>query len=193
MSKPNNSLANIRLPGDASNVKRPIVPYYVGVSENNNYVATLPTLESDDTIVTTNTAQTITGKKAFNYYPIAANGGLTTDNENITFSVTDTRDSGYDILDGLSVSANYDDNDNYIGTHVIAPGHFTAFGDDDNADTNKPDDETGFGDLDTDYFNTGITLRGDEIYKLSFPAKSGVFATVEDTQIPIEDLTQINS
>lgn len=66
MSKPNNAIAAIRLPGDASNVKRPIVPYYVGVSENNNYVATLPSnLNSDAQIIINKTDQGITGLKSF--------------------------------------------------------------------------------------------------------------------------------
>ena len=42
MSKPNNSIANIKLPGE--NSQRPIVPYAVGYSSNNSYQATLPQL-----------------------------------------------------------------------------------------------------------------------------------------------------
>ena len=68
------------------------------------------------------------------------------------------------------------------------------FGDDDSGNPYKPTDKTGFGDLDTRYFNTGITLQNaddDTTYKLSFPAKSGTFATLDDTKIEMVDLTTI--
>lgn len=83
------------------------------------------------------------------------------------------------------------EHDNGIGPTVNLLGHLVVYGDEDIGGTDKPTDQTGFNDLDTDFYNTGITLRGDSTYKLSFPAKSGVFATVDDTLIPIEDLTSI--
>ena len=102
----------------------------------------------------------------------------------ISIIVTDTSDSSEQKYAGYFEAGN-DDNDNYIGTRLILPGYLTIYGDNDNNNSDKPADQTGFGDLDTDYFNTGITLRGDETYKLSFPAKSGVIGT----QIEIVDLT----
>ena len=71
------------------------------------------------------------------------------------------------------------------------------FGDDDNGNPYKPADKIGSSDLDAYYFNTGITLADDKIalggptYKLSFPAKSGTFATLDDTKIEIVDLTVV--
>lgn len=101
----------------------------------------------------------------------------------------------YNGEDGLSIE--YDSSD---GTDINTAGHFTAYGDNDTANTSKPDniiDPEEEHDLDTDYFNTGVALRGGDdtgqVYKLSFPAKSGVFATTDDCEIPIDDLTQINS
>lgn len=154
----------------------------------------LPTTTEWNKVVLTDTNQDISGQKTFTN-PIIANSGIDSTNSKISLSVTDTGDSG-NSMEFLSGTAEYDDNDNFIGTSAIAPGHFTVYGDNDNDNQYKPSDETSFQDLDTDYFNTGITLRdgdNDNTYKLSFPAKSGVFATTDDCEIPIDDLTQINS
>ena len=75
---------------------------------------------------------------------------------------------------------------NISGTGVISNGHFISYGDDDNSNENKPANKTDFTDLDSYYFNTGITLYDSDSsrkYKLSFPAKSGTFATLDDTKI----------
>ena len=80
------------------------------------------------------------------------------------------------------------------GTSAAVYGHLAVFGDDDNSSPYKPADKTGFSDLDTRYFNTGIALYdndNDTTYKLSFPAKSGTFATLDDTKIEMVDLTTI--
>ena len=88
--------------------------------------------------------------------------------------------------------------DNDDGTNITTPGHFTIYGDNDDENAYKPDnipDPEGEYDLDTTYFNTGITLRDTEEefeYKLSFPAKSGIFATTSDLT-EIVDLTSISS
>lgn len=64
MSKPNNSISKIKLPGE--NTGRPIVPYYVGYSESNNYVVTLPQLTEDNThFVIDKQDQDIYGHKIF--------------------------------------------------------------------------------------------------------------------------------
>ena len=119
--------------------------------------------------------QTITGVKKFTSRPVM--DGIC------------TRDS-YDGTNRIAATLNcYYDDDNFIGTAITAHGHFTAFGDDDNDDPRKPDDITESDDLDTDYFNTGITLRGDETYKISFPAKSGIFGL----QVDIVDLTSVST
>lgn len=47
MAKPNNSIANIKLPGDST--ARPIIPYALSKS-GSSYQATLPTLEKDSEI-----------------------------------------------------------------------------------------------------------------------------------------------
>ena len=68
------------------------------------------------------------------------------------------------------------------------------FGDDDSGNPYKPADKIGSSDLDAYYFNTGIALYDNDTtttYKLSFPAKSGTFATLDDTKIEIVDLTTI--
>ena len=108
----------------------------------------------------------------------------TTTQSSISIIVTDTFDSSEQKYAGYFEAGN-DGNDNFIGTRLILPGYLTIYGDNDHNNSDKPVDQTGFGDLDTDYFNTGITLRGDETYKLSFPAKSGIIGT----QIEIVDLT----
>lgn len=48
MSKPNNSIAKIKVPGE--NEQRPIIPYAVGVNGENPYQAVLPELDEDETI-----------------------------------------------------------------------------------------------------------------------------------------------
>lgn len=80
------------------------------------------------------------------------------------------------------------------GTSVTLYGHLAVFGDDDSNSPYKPADKIGSSDLDAYYFNTGIALYNyddDTTYKLSFPAKSGTFATLDDTKIEIVDLTTI--
>lgn len=80
------------------------------------------------------------------------------------------------------------------GTKTTLYGHLTIYGDDDSSNIYRPTNQAGAGDLDTYYFNTGIALYNadnDTTYKLSFPAKSGTFATLDDTKIEIVDLTGI--
>lgn len=187
MPLPTNKIKKIKLPNDT---EYDIVPTMLQDGTTNNKLS-VPTLSGDDTILTSSTNQTVGGRKTFSN-ELTANGNIRTDDSELYFKVYDEIDSKSD-TDGLCITVNYDDNSNNIGTSVMTTGHFTAYGDNDDANTNKPTDETSSEDLDTDYFNTGITLRGDDTYKLSFPAKSGVFATTEDCQIPIEDLTQINN
>lgn len=181
MAKPNNSIAKIKLPGE--NTQRPIVPY--GLTDGTYYI-TLPSLNNDNGKIAVSSLDN-------NFTTTQTINGIRANSSELTIWANDNIDAGNDV-DVVSFAVDYDDNDNYVGTRVTAIGHFTAFGDNDDANTNKPADETSFDDLDTDYFNTGITLRGDETYKLSFPAKSGVFATTDDCQlVEIVDLTQINS
>ena len=49
MSRPANSIANIKLPGE--NTQRPIVPYAVSVSTNETAQAVLPAISNDEYIV----------------------------------------------------------------------------------------------------------------------------------------------
>lgn len=86
------------------------------------------------------------------------------------------------------------DTNGYLTTNsATLLGHLTVFGDDDNDNSLKPTGQASISDLDTHYFNTGITLQDADnettTYKLSFPAKSGTFATLDDTKIEIVDLT----
>lgn len=74
------------------------------------------------------------------------------------------------------------------GSAVISDGHFIAYGDDDDNDSRKPINNTGFYDLDTAYYNTGIVLydaddSSEPPYKLSFPGKSGTLATTDDVTV----------
>lgn len=48
MSRPNNSIGKIKLPGE--NVERPLIPYALGYSSSNSYQATLPELTADAVI-----------------------------------------------------------------------------------------------------------------------------------------------
>jgi len=66
MSKPNNSLANIKLPGE--NTQRPIVPYAIGVSSSNNYQATIPNISSDQTIALLGVRNVFTEHNIFSKY-----------------------------------------------------------------------------------------------------------------------------
>ena len=82
------------------------------------------------------------------------------------------------------------------GTRIITYGYLTVWGDNDSSNSLKPTSQASISDLDTHYFNTGITLQDADnettTYKLSFPAKSGTFATLDDTKkIEIVDLTTI--
>lgn len=169
MALPTNRIKKVKLP---NNTEYEIIPEKI--SDGSDNYATLPDLSNDN------------GKVAVNN--IDNNFTATQTFEGIRVNVI------YTINDVTGLDIGYDESE---GTHIDTSGHFTVYGDNDDTDTNKPDDETGSSDLDTNYYNTGVTLRDvdneETIYKLSFPAKSGVFATVEDTQIPIEDLTQINS
>lgn len=70
------------------------------------------------------------------------------------------------------------------GTEEVLRGHLVVWGQDDDSNPYKPADKTGFSDLDTYYFNTGITLDSggdaEDLPKLSFPAKSGTFLLDSD-------------
>lgn len=67
MGKPNNSLANIKLPGE--NVQRPIIPYAIGVNSSNNYQVTLPQrLNHDDTFVLKDFINNFTAQNIFSKY-----------------------------------------------------------------------------------------------------------------------------
>lgn len=50
MAKPNNAIATIKIPGDTD--ARPIVPYYLGVNKDNDYVVQSPTLSADALVLT---------------------------------------------------------------------------------------------------------------------------------------------
>lgn len=74
--------------------------------------------------------------------------------------------------------AGYFNSEDTYGTYLTLPGHLLIYGDDDNSDSRKPNDETGSDDLDTTIFNTGVYLS--EGYKISWPAQNGVFAVTSD-------------
>lgn len=67
MSKPNNSIANIKLPGE--NSQRPIIPYSVTWASNSSYQVTLPsyTPNRDDTFITSNADNDFYGRNYFYY------------------------------------------------------------------------------------------------------------------------------
>ena len=64
MAKPNNAIATVKIPGDTN--ARPIVPYYVGVSSSNDYVATLPTLTTDATLALKDKDNFFSSNQTFN-------------------------------------------------------------------------------------------------------------------------------
>ena len=67
-------------------------------------------------------------------------------------------------------------------TYELLTGHLIVWGQDDSSNMFKPLDNTGFSDLDTYYFNTGITLQNASdltTYKLSFPSISGTLSTIK--------------
>lgn len=67
MGRPNNSLANIKLPGE--NVQRPIIPYAISVSSSNTHQVTLPqTLNHDDTFALKDSINTFTEQNIFGKY-----------------------------------------------------------------------------------------------------------------------------
>ena len=71
------------------------------------------------------------------------------------------------------------------GTSISAPGYLEVWGNDDNDNPYKPLNRTGFSDLDTYYFNTGITLRDvngtgiQSYHQLAFPTISGTLSTIK--------------
>lgn len=72
---------------------------------------------------------------------------------------------------------------NFTSAQIIFGGHIVLNGDADSSDANKPSDKTGFGDLDSYYYNTGICLfdaDNENNYKISFPGKNGTFALTDD-------------
>lgn len=184
MSLPTNRIKKVKLP---NNTEYEIIPEKI--SDGSDNYATLPDLSNDNgKIAVNNIDNNFTAVQTFG-------DNIRTSRDEISILAQNPSQSGdYEIAHFI---VNFDNLDNFIGTSVTASGHFTAYGDTDDADTNKPDSQlTDAGDIDTDYFNTGVTLRdvdNEETYKLSFPAKNGVFATTDDCQIPIDDLTQINS
>ncbi len=86
---------------------------------------------------------------------------------------------------GVVTTANQDfsGEKSFNSAQTIFGGHIVLNGDADSSDVNKPSDKTGFGDLDSYYYNTGICLfdaDNENNYKISFPGKSGTFALTDD-------------
>lgn len=86
---------------------------------------------------------------------------------------------------GIVTTANQDfsGEKSFNSAQTIFGGHIILYGDADSSDVNKPSDKTGFGDLDSYYYNTGICLfdvDNDNNYKISFPGKNGTFALTDD-------------
>jgi len=88
MSKPNNALATVKIPGDST--ARPIVPYYIGYSASNNYVATIPNITYDNTIALTSYDNTFYGIQCFENYTGSAPAKFNfNNNDNFAFIVYD--------------------------------------------------------------------------------------------------------
>ena len=82
-----------------------------------------------------------------------------------------------------TVNQNFSGEKYFDSAQTTFGGHITLNGDADSSDVNKPSDKTGFGDLDTYCYNTGICLFDADTennYKISYPAKSGTFALTDD-------------
>ena len=178
---------------------RPYEIYYNGSS----YTATALDADTKNTAGSTNDAGKLylVGTKTQDTNPqtysnnqvYMANGVLTTNS--ISTNVIDSSGATLTLNVNGSTLAEFDGNSDK-GTRIITYGYLTVWGDNDSSNSLKPADKTGINDLDAHYFNTGITLQdadnGATTYKLSFPAKSGTFATLDDTKkIEIVDLTTI--
>lgn len=86
---------------------------------------------------------------------------------------------------GVVTTANQDfsGEKRFNSAQTVFGGHILLYGDADSSDANKPSDKTGFVDLDSFYYNTGICLfdaDNENNYKISFPGKSGTFALTDD-------------
>ena len=177
---------------------RPYEIYYNGSS----YTATALDTDTKNTAGSTDSTEKLylVGTKTQDTNPqtysnnqvYMTNGVLTTNS--ISANVIDSSNTTLTLNVNGSTLAEFDGSLDG-GTRIITYGYLTVWGDNDSNNVRKPDNKTGFTDLDTHYFNTGITLQnadGDTTYKLSFPAKSGTFATLDDTKkIEIVDLTTI--
>ena len=111
-------------------------------------------------------------------------GGIKSSSSSLRLEVTSSDGIAHEVANFEAYSGE--------GTKILTQGHLAVFGDDDNDNSYKPTNQAGYSDLDTYYFNTGIALYdndNDITHKLSFPAKSGIFATLDDTKIEIVDLT----
>ena len=178
---------------------RPYEIYYNGSS----YTATALDADTKNTAGSTDSAEKLylVGTKTQDTNPqtysnnqvYMTNGVLTTNS--ISTNVIDSSNTTLTLNVNGSTLAEFDGNPDK-GTRIITYGYLTVWGDNDSSNSLKPADKTGINDLDAHYFNTGITLQnaddGATTYKLSFPAKSGTFATLDDTKkIEIIDLTTI--
>ena len=180
---------------------RPYEIYYDGSS----YTATALDADTKNTAGSTNdtgklylvgTKTQDTNPQTFSNSQVYMTNGVLTTN-NILTNVIDSSDT--------SLTLNVNNSTSNVaefgispdgGTRIVTYGHLTVWGDDDSSNSLKPTGQASISDLDTHYFNTGITLRDANdnatTYKLSFPAKSGTFATLDDTKkIEIVDLTTI--
>ncbi len=145
----------------SGNDRTKIATGYSSGTASSTYDLYVPNATSTQGGILTTDAQTFVGRKTFSSNPIISGIYNTTKNNNVVMFQYDTTN----------------------GSSVVSDGHFTAYGDDDFTNPNLPPDMIGVQDLDAHYFNTGITLvdnDGEEgPYKLSFPNKSGTFATVK--------------
>ena len=109
-------------------------------------------------------------------------GALTTDS--LKTARIYTKDQDFIIKKDNNNIAVFHSNDSANGeTYELLTGHLVVWGQNDSSNMFKPADQTGFSDLDTYYFNTGIALQNAAdltTYKLSFPGKDGTIALTSD-------------
>lgn len=194
MSKPNNSIANIKLPGE--NSQRPIIPYSVTWASNSSYQVTLPsyTPNSDDTFITSNANNSFYGSNYFDY----SNGTPITieynRNESGFLAAMDTDEGCFAnfTTDTLDQSQTYTF-PNKTGEVMLFQNDITSvyyfkdavLGTKKSRNTNKEYIISTRGDtLKWEYFNNGSSV---ESYSYSFPKQDGVLGL----QIDIVDLTSL--
>ena len=132
--------------------------YLVGAKDQTSN----PQTYSNSNVYMTNGALTTNSLKTARLYPEDQDFFIQKDNNNIAVFHS-------------SAAANGE-------TWEVLTDHLIVWGQNDSNNLFKPTNQTGFSDLDTYYFNTGIALQNAvdlTTHRLSFPSKSGTLSTIK--------------